>query len=110
MPFGPPGLPLRVRWAMLSREEANMTRLREMVRGAWTLIRPYWFSEDRWAGRGLLLVVVLLNLFIVYINVLLSKWYNLFYNSLQDKDFGAFRSLLIRFSWLARLSLAVAVV
>jgi len=50
-----------------------MTRLREMLRDAWTLIRPYWFSEDRWAGRGLLLVVVVLNLFIVYINVLLSK-------------------------------------
>jgi vitamin B12/bleomycin/antimicrobial peptide transport system ATP-binding/permease protein len=78
-----------------------MTRLREMLRDAWTLIRPYWFSEDRWAGRGLLLVVVVLNLFIVYINVLLSKWYNLFYNSLQDKDFSAFGSLLIRFSWLA---------
>jgi putative ATP-binding cassette transporter len=86
-----------------------MTRLREMLRDAWTLIRPYWFSEDRWAGRGLLLVVVVLNLFIVYINVLLSKWYNLFYNSLQDKDVGAFGSLLIRFSWLAGLYIVAAV-
>jgi vitamin B12/bleomycin/antimicrobial peptide transport system ATP-binding/permease protein len=86
-----------------------MTRLREMLRDAWTLVRPYWFSEDRWAGRGLLLVVVFLNLFIVYINVLLSKWYNLFYNSLQDKDFAAFGSLLIRFSWLAGLFIVAAV-
>ena len=86
-----------------------MIRLREMLRDAWTLIRPYWFSEDRWAGRGLLLVVVTLNLFIVYINVLLSKWYNLFYNSLQDKDFAAFGSLLIRFSWLAGLFIVAAV-
>ena len=86
-----------------------MTRLREMLRDAWTLIRPYWFSEDRWAGRGLLLVVVVLNLFIVYINVLLNKWYNLFYNSLQDKDFAAFGSLLIRFSWLAGLFIVAAV-
>jgi putative ATP-binding cassette transporter len=86
-----------------------MIRLREMLRDAWTLIRPYWFSEDRWAGRGLLLVVVALNLFIVYINVLLSKWYNLFYNSLQDKDFAAFGSLLIRFSWLAGLFIVAAV-
>lgn len=86
-----------------------MTRLREMLRDAWSLIRPYWFSEDRWAGRGLLLVVVALNLFIVYINVLLSKWYNLFYNSLQDKDFAAFGSLLLRFSWLAGLFIVAAV-
>ena len=86
-----------------------MTRLREMLRDAWTLIRPYWFSEDRWAGRALLLVVILLNLFIVFINVLLSKWYNLFYNSLQDKDVAAFGSLLFRFSWLAGLYIVAAV-
>jgi putative ATP-binding cassette transporter len=86
-----------------------MTRLLELLHDAWTLIRPYWFSEDRWAGRGLLLVVVSLNLGIVYINVLLSKWYNLFYNSLQDKDYPAFWSLLMRFSWLAGLFIVAAV-
>ena len=86
-----------------------MTRLRELLHDAWTLIRPYWFSEDRWAGRGLLAVVVGLNLFIVFINVLLSKWYNLFYNSLQDKDVGAFWSLIGRFSWLAALYMVAAV-
>jgi putative ATP-binding cassette transporter len=86
-----------------------MTRLRELLRDAWTLIRPYWFSEDRWAGRGLLLLVVGLNLGIVYINVLLNKWNNAFYNSLQDKDYGAFVSLLIRFSWLAGLFIIAAV-
>jgi vitamin B12/bleomycin/antimicrobial peptide transport system ATP-binding/permease protein len=94
---------------MLCVQEALMTRLRDVLRDAWTLIRPYWFSEDRWAGRGLLLVVIALNLFIVFINVLLNKWYNLFYNSLQDKDFAAFGSLLIRFSWLAGLFIVAAV-
>jgi putative ATP-binding cassette transporter len=86
-----------------------MTRLRELLRDAWTLVRPYWFSEDRWAGRGLLLLVVGLNLGIVYINVLLNKWNNAFYNSLQDKDYSAFVSLLIRFSWLAGLFIVAAV-
>ena len=86
-----------------------MIRLRELFRDAWTLIRPYWSSEDRWAGRGLLLVVVALNLGIVYINVLLNKWNNAFYNSLQEKDYAAFVSLLIRFSWLAGLFIAAAV-
>ncbi len=86
-----------------------MIRLRELLHDAWILIRPYWFSEDRWAGRGLLAVVIGLNLFIVFINVLLSKWYNLFYNSLQDKDVAAFWSLLGRFSWLAGLYIVAAV-
>jgi len=86
-----------------------MTRLLETLREAWTLIRPYWFSEDRWAGRGLLFLVIGLNLGIVYINVLLNKWNNVFYNSLQDKDYSAFLSLLIRFSWLAGLYIIFAV-
>lgn len=86
-----------------------MTRLREMLRDAWTLVRPYWFSEDRWAGLGLLAAVIGLALFTVFINVLLSKWYNSFYNAIQDKDFPAFRNLLIRFSWLALLYIVAAV-
>jgi vitamin B12/bleomycin/antimicrobial peptide transport system ATP-binding/permease protein len=86
-----------------------MNRLRELLRDAWTLIRPYWFSEDRWAGRGLLLAVIGLALFTVFINVLLSKWYNSFYNAIQDKDFPAFWNLLIRFSWLALLYIIAAV-
>ena len=86
-----------------------MMRLRELLRDAWTLIRPYWFSEDRWAGRGLLVAVVALNLFGVYITVLLSQWYNVFYNAIQDKDFAAFSRLLLKFSWLAGLALVAAV-
>src|SRR4026209_1614588 len=86
-----------------------MTRLRALLRDAWTLIRPYWVSEDRWAGRALLFVVVALNLGIVYINVLLNKWNNAFFNSLQEKDYAAFMSLLFRFSWLAALFIAAAV-
>jgi putative ATP-binding cassette transporter len=86
-----------------------MTRLRALLRDAWTLIRPYWFSEDRWAGRGLLAAVIALALFTVFINVLLSQWYNSFYNAIQDKDFPAFWKLLIRFSWLALLYIIAAV-
>jgi putative ATP-binding cassette transporter len=86
-----------------------MARLREMLHEAWTLTRPYWFSEDRWAGRGLLAVVVGINLAIVYINVLLNQWNNTFYNALQDKDLAVFWSQLLRFTWLAALFIVAAV-
>jgi vitamin B12/bleomycin/antimicrobial peptide transport system ATP-binding/permease protein len=86
-----------------------MTGLRRLLRDAWTIARPYWFSEDRWAGRGLLLVVVALNLGMVYINVLLNQWNNTFYNALQDKDYTVFVHQLIRFSWLAGLHIVAAV-
>jgi vitamin B12/bleomycin/antimicrobial peptide transport system ATP-binding/permease protein len=86
-----------------------MTGLRRLLRAAWDIARPYWFSEDRWAARGLFLVVVALNLGIVYINVLLNQWSNTFYNALQDKDYAVFVHQLIRFSWLAGLYIAAAV-
>ena len=86
-----------------------MTRLRRLLRNAWALTRPYWFSEDRWAAWGLLLAVVALNLGIVFINVLLNKWNNTFYNSLQDKDYAVFVQQLFRFTWLAGSFIVVAV-
>src|SRR3954453_5476359 len=87
----------------------GVTRLRQVLRDAWRMTHPYWFSEDRWAARGLLLVVVALNLGIVYINVLLNKWNNTFYDALQDKDYGVFPHQLIRFCWLAGLFIGFAV-
>ena len=86
-----------------------MSRMRQALREAWLLIRPYWSSEDRWAGRGLLLVVIALNLGIVYINVLINQWNNAFYNSLQDKNYEVFWEQLVRFTWLAGLFIVVAV-
>ena len=73
------------------------------------MTRPYWFSEDRGAARGLLIAVIALNLGIVYINVLLNKWNNTFYAALQDKNYAVFLHQLIRFSWLAGLFIAFAV-
>ena len=35
-----------------------MSRMRQLFRDAWAIARPYWFSEDRWAGRGLLVAVI----------------------------------------------------
>ncbi len=75
-----------------------MATTRAFLRDLWALTRPYWFSDERWAARGLLAAVVALNLGIVYINVLLNKWQNNFYNALQDKDMSAFYALLWHFS------------
>ncbi|MGO9304536.1 MAG: ABC transporter ATP-binding protein/permease [Candidatus Korobacteraceae bacterium] len=74
----------------------------------WALIRPYWFSEDRWPGRGLLLLVVSLTLASVYITVLLAEWNRLFFNALQAKNYDDFLHLLIRFCLLAALYILFA--
>jgi putative ATP-binding cassette transporter len=73
------------------------------------MIGPYWFSEDRWAARGLLLAVVLLTLGMVYLTVLLNQWNNAFYSALQDKDLVAFRGQLLRVTWLIGIFIVLAV-
>ena len=73
------------------------------------MIRPYWFSEDRWAAWGLLLAVVLLTLGTVYLTVLLNQWNNTFYSALQDKDLAAFRHQLFRVTWLIGIFIVLAV-
>jgi putative ATP-binding cassette transporter len=88
---------------------AAVTRLRRLLRDAAAISRPYWFSEERWVAWGLLLVVIALTLGLVYINVLLNRWNNTFYNALQDKDYGVFVGQIIRFAWLAGAYIVVAV-
>src|ERR1700756_519039 len=91
------------------QKDLAVTGLREVLRDAWAITYPYWQSEDRWAACGLLIAVLLLNLGTVYINVLLNKWNNTFYDALQDKDWLVFVHQLIRFSWLAGIFIVLAV-
>ena len=84
-------------------------RLRQTLPDAWRTIRPYWFSEDRWAGGGLLLVVVALTLGMVYLSVLLNQWNNDFFSALQEKDAAMFRRQLVRVAWLVGIFIVLAV-
>ena len=69
------------------------------LREALSLALPYWRSEDRWPARGLLAIVVTLNLSLVAMSVLLSYWNREFFNSLEARDADAFSALL--FTWRA---------
>jgi putative ATP-binding cassette transporter len=75
----------------------------------WVLTKPFWWSEERWAARGLLAVIVSLNLGLVYVNVLINQWNNDFYNTLQQMDKVGFFHQLLRFSGLAAAYIVVAV-
>jgi len=65
------------------------------LRDAWFLSRPFWSGEGRWAARGLLAVVVVLNLALVAMNVVLTYWQRGFYNALETKDWAAFIRLIL---------------
>ena len=73
------------------------------------MIRPYWFSDDRWAAWGLLFAVVALTLAMVYLTVLLNQWNNAFYTALQDKNLVAFRRQLLRVTYLICIFIFLAV-
>lgn len=70
---------------------------------------PYWQSAEKWRALFLLVVIILLNLGIVYINVRINLWNKDFYNALQDLNFPAFKSLLLQFCGLAFIFIIMAV-
>src|SRR5215510_4429709 len=82
---------------------------KSFLRQVWALTKPYWFSEERCAARGLLAAVVTLNLGLVFITVLINKWNNDFFNALQNKDSGAFSHQLMVWLALAAVYLVGAV-
>jgi vitamin B12/bleomycin/antimicrobial peptide transport system ATP-binding/permease protein len=73
------------------------------------LALPYFRSEDRWAGRGLLGAILAIELAQVGIAVLLNAWNARFYDALQHKNASAFGYELIVFSALAGSFILLAV-
>src|SRR5215471_1086237 len=90
----------------MSTRIANSWRF---TRRAWTLVAPYWSSEERWSARVLLVVIVALTLGMVYVNVLYNDWNREFFEAIQDKDFESFGPLLIHFGILAAVFIVGAV-
>ena len=86
-----------------------MSRLLSTLATIWRLARPYFFSDDRWAGRGLLGAVITIELSIVTINVMLNQWNNRFYNALQECNWDTFVYELGFFCVLAAIYITLAV-
>jgi vitamin B12/bleomycin/antimicrobial peptide transport system ATP-binding/permease protein len=86
-----------------------MVKLKEFIRDLWTLLHPYWRSEERRSAWLLLIVNIVLTLAMVYMTVLFNDWYNLFYNTLQDKAKAEFFHQIGRFCVLATIYIVIAV-
>ena len=86
-----------------------MSRLVSTLAIIFRLARPYFFSEDRWAGRSLLAAVITIELSIVAINVMLNQWNNRFYNALQERNWDNFVWELLFFCGLAASYIVLAV-
>lgn len=88
-------------------EKWTATRLQ--ARRVWALSKPYFSSDQKWKARGLLAAIVLLNLALVYMNVLFNDWNKLFYDALQEKNQAVFWQQLGRFTYLAFAFIVIAV-
>jgi putative ATP-binding cassette transporter len=56
----------------------------------WRIASPYFRSEDRRMGCGLLAAVIAIELARVAIDVLINQWQNRFYSALQDYNWASF--------------------
>jgi vitamin B12/bleomycin/antimicrobial peptide transport system ATP-binding/permease protein len=83
--------------------------LRSTLAIVWRIASPYFYSEDKLAGRGLLAAVIALQLASVGGDVLINQWRNRFYNALQEKDWNGFVREMIVFCVLAGILVLLAV-
>ena len=86
-----------------------MNNLRSTLATVWRIAAPYFYSEDRWAARGLLAAVIAIELAVVALNVLFNRWNNVFYTALQDRNLDVFTYQIGYFSFLAAIFIALKV-
>ncbi len=86
-----------------------MKNLRATLATVWRLASPYFRSEDKWAGRGLLAAVIAIELSLVAIDVLINQWQNRFFNALQDRNWDSFVTEIGIFTLLAFCAIGLAV-
>jgi vitamin B12/bleomycin/antimicrobial peptide transport system ATP-binding/permease protein len=74
---------------------------RRFWRETWSLLRPYWTSDEKGTAWALLAAVVALTLAMVWLNVLFQQCYGGFYDALQAHDGALAVKRLAQFGVLA---------
>ncbi|CAO3431678.1 ABC transporter ATP-binding protein/permease [Azospirillum endophyticum] len=87
----------------------RLSATRRFLADVWRLTKPYWSSEEKWAARGLLAAVVVLNLAAVFMDVWFTQINADIFDALQQKDQAGFVHTLLVFGGLALVFIAVAV-
>jgi putative ATP-binding cassette transporter len=103
---------------------ARLAKTGSFLGKLWRLTLPYWRAAERaevsilgrrllvperWIARGLLAIVLFLNIIIVWILKLANDWNARFFNALEQKNVDAFWGELRYFLVIATLFILVAV-
>jgi vitamin B12/bleomycin/antimicrobial peptide transport system ATP-binding/permease protein len=86
-----------------------VNNIRSTLATVWRIAVPYFRSEDKWAGRGLLAAVIAIQLALVAIDVILNQWQSRFFNALQDYNWDVFVREIGVFCIIAASYIALAV-
>jgi vitamin B12/bleomycin/antimicrobial peptide transport system ATP-binding/permease protein len=86
-----------------------VNNIRSTLATVWRISIPYFNSEDKWVGRGLLAAVIAIELALVGNDVLINLWRARFYNALQEKDWNGFVREMLVFCALATVLVALQV-
>jgi vitamin B12/bleomycin/antimicrobial peptide transport system ATP-binding/permease protein len=78
-----------------------VNNIRSTLAAVWRIAAPYFSSDDKWAGRGLLAAVIAIELAVVFLTVLFNRWNNVFYNALQERNQAVFTYQIGYFCFLA---------
>jgi vitamin B12/bleomycin/antimicrobial peptide transport system ATP-binding/permease protein len=86
-----------------------VNNIRSTLATVWRIAMPYFRSEDKWTGRGLLAAVIAIELALVANDVLVNQWRNRFYNALQEKDWDGFVREIVIFCVLATVLVMLSI-
>jgi vitamin B12/bleomycin/antimicrobial peptide transport system ATP-binding/permease protein len=76
---------------------------------AWSLIRPYWVSDERKTAWGLLSATIAMDVLLVGISARLNTWNRDFYDALESRNVHEFPRLMLVFAVLALAFCAISV-
>jgi vitamin B12/bleomycin/antimicrobial peptide transport system ATP-binding/permease protein len=88
---------------------SKLTAFKAQARKVWALSLPYFQSDEKWKARGMLAMVIALNLAYVYVSVQFNDWYRVFYDALQNKDQDVFWAQVRWFWVIATMNIVVQV-
>jgi putative ATP-binding cassette transporter len=75
----------------------------------WTLIKSYWQTSNKLPAYLYVISILIFTVSLVGLDVVFNKWYDLFYNSLQEYDKDGAIDLLIVFFAIAGIYIVLAV-
>jgi len=86
-----------------------VNNIRSTLATVWRIAAPYFRSDDKLAGRTLLVAVISIELALVALDVLLNQWNNRFYNALQEKNWDVFVREIGFFCFLATSNVVLSI-